>query len=84
MLLVGSIIAHCRGENRVKERDPASWVPKSKAPGPIPKWHREFSTLDRSQGCRAGSAWWADVGRDGSELWGCPPGESPLGGPSPI
>ena len=84
VLLVGSIIAHCRGENRVKERDPASWVPKSKAPGPIPKWHREFSTLDRSQGCRAGSAWWADVGRDGSELWGCPPGEAPLGGPSPI
>ena len=49
MLLVGSIIAHCRGENRVKERNPASWVPESKAPGPIPKWHREFSTLDGSQ-----------------------------------
>ena len=37
VLLVGSIIAHCWGETRVKERDPASWVSEGKAPGPIPE-----------------------------------------------
>ena len=36
MLLVGSIIAYCWGENRVKERDPASWA-LGWVPGPNPK-----------------------------------------------
>ena len=72
MLLVGSVIAHCWGENGVKERAPASWYPLSegKAPGPTPKWSREFSTLDGSQGCRAGSAWWIDAREGGSKPLG--------------
>lgn len=84
VLLIGSVIAHCWGEAKVKGWSPDSQAlfPRTRFPRPTTKWSREFGP-EWEPTARVGFTWWVDAGGDGSEVLGTLSRQFPLLGVPP-